>query len=91
VALPFDDVAIVRLAQKNHGRALPVEDNYGASLGSAVADALSLHGGDYTLTQMYVQSIPKSGRTPEEVLRYLHLSADDIVRTAVRMLDTSSG
>jgi transketolase len=90
-SLPFDEVAIVRLAQENHGRVLTVEDNYGASLGSAVADALAMHGGAYTLTQMYARSIPKSGRTPEEVLRYLQLSADDIIRTAVRTLDASAG
>ena len=34
-----------------------------------MADALALHGGSYTLTQMYVRQIPKSGRTPDEVLR----------------------
>src|SRR5215470_7811056 len=89
-SLPFDDVAILRLVQENQGRVLTVEDNYGASMGSAVADVLALHGGSYTLTQMYVRQIPKSGRTPEEVLRSLQLTASDIVHTAVSTLDVAS-
>jgi transketolase len=57
-SLPFDDVAILELAQENHGQGLTVEDNYGAGIGSAVADALVLQGGAYMLTQMYVRQIP---------------------------------
>jgi transketolase len=89
-SLPFNDVAILELAQENRGQVLTVEDNYGAGIGSAVADALALHGGAYTLTQMYVRQIPKSGRTPDEVLRSLQLTASDIVHTAVSMLDVAS-
>lgn len=89
-SLPCDDMAILELAQENHGQVLTVEDNYGAGIGSAVADALALHGGAYTLTQMYVRQIPKSGRTPDEVLRSLQLAASDIVHTAVSMLDVAS-
>ena len=89
-SLPFDDVAILQLVQENQGQVLTVEDNYGAGMGSAVADALAAHGGAYTLMQMYVRQIPKSGRTPDDVLRSLHLSAPDIVQTAVRMLDVAA-
>ena len=89
-ALPFDDVAILGLVQENQGQVLTVEDNYGASLGAAVAEALARHGGSYTLMQMYVRQIPKSGRTPDDVLRALQLSAADIVQTAVRMLDVAA-
>jgi len=89
-SLPFDDVAILELAQEHHGQVLTVEDNYGAGIGAAVADALALHGGAYTLMQMYVRQIPKSGRTPDEVLCSLQLAAADIVHTAVSMLDVAS-
>lgn len=82
-SLPFDGDAIVTLARENQGRVLTVEDNYGAGMGSAVADALSEHGGACTLKQMYVRQIPKSGRTPDDVLRYLGLSAEDIMKTAM--------
>jgi hypothetical protein len=39
---------------------------------------------------MHVRQIPKSGRTPDDVLRYLGISADDIAQTAVAMLATAS-
>jgi transketolase len=89
-SLPCDDAAIFKLAQDNGGKVLTVEDNYGAGIGSAVADILSAHEGSYSLKQMFVHQIPKSGRTPEDVLRFLHLSADDIVQTAVGLLAVSS-
>ena len=89
-SLPFDDVAILELVQENHGQVLTVEDNYGAGIGSAVADALALHGGSYTLMQMYVRQSPKSGRTPDEALHFLQLSVSDIVHTAVSMLEVAS-
>ena len=85
-SLPFDVEALRHLAQQNQGRVLTVEDNYGASLGAAVAEALVGHVQDVTLRQMYVRRIPKSGRTPDDVLRYLGLSADDIVQSARGML-----
>jgi transketolase len=89
-SLPFDGEALASLAQQNQGRVLTVEDNYGAGIGSAVADVLSEQAGAFTLKQLYVRRIPKSGRTPEEVLRYLGLSADEIVKAAVDMLAVTS-
>jgi transketolase len=85
-SVPFDSDAIVTLIQENQGKALTLEDNYGAGIGSAVADVLSEHSGAFTLRQMHVRHIPKSGRTPDDVLRYVGLSAEDIVNTAVEML-----
>jgi transketolase len=89
-SLPFDEVAILGVVQENQGHVLTVEDNYGAGVGGAVAEVLAANGGAYTLTQMHVRRIPKSGRSPEDVLRSLHLSASDIVQTAIRMLDVAA-
>jgi transketolase len=89
-SLPFDEAAILGLIQDNQGQVLTVEDNYGASMGSAVAEVLATHSGTYTLTQMHVRRIPKSGRTPDDVLRALQLSASDIAQTAVKMLDVAA-
>jgi hypothetical protein len=44
---------------------------------------------DVAVQQMYVRQIPKSGRTPAEVLHYLGLSADDIVQSAQALLQRS--
>jgi transketolase len=89
-SLPCDHEAIVALAHDNQRRVLTLEDNYGGGFGSAVADILSAYGGAFTVQQMYVRQIPKSGRTPDDVLRYLGLSTDDIVQTAVDMLAVAS-
>ena len=89
-SLPFDADAIATLAQANHGRVLTLEDNYGGGFGSAVADALVEYGGRFTLEQMFVRQIPKSGYTPDEVLRYLGLSMEDIVKAAVDILAVAS-
>jgi hypothetical protein len=50
-----------------------------------------IDGGAFALTQMYVRQIPKSGRTPDDLLRYLGLSAQDIMKTAVEMLAMAAG
>jgi transketolase len=81
-SMPFDGDAIATLAQDNQGRVLTLEDNYAGGVGSAVADVLVEHGGPFTVKQMFVRQIPKSGRTPDDVLHDLGLSADDIVKTA---------
>jgi deoxyxylulose-5-phosphate synthase len=78
------------LAHDNQGRVLTLEDNYGGGFGSAVADMLGAHGGAFTVQQMHVRQIPQSGRTPDDVLRYLGISADDIAQTAADMLATAS-
>jgi transketolase len=89
-SLPFDDAALLKLAQDHGGKVLTVEDNYGAGIGAAVAGVLAQHDGSYTLEQMYVRRIPKSGRTPDDVLRSLNLSAGDIAHTATKLLQTVS-
>jgi hypothetical protein len=38
------------------------------------------------LQQLCVRQIPKSGRTPDDVLGHLGLSVEDIVKTAVDLL-----
>jgi transketolase len=81
-SIPFDAKALASLAEENGGRVLTLEDNYGGGIGSAVADALLETGGTFTCRQMHVGKIPKSGRTPDDVLHDLELSADDIVKTA---------
>jgi transketolase len=84
-SLPFDAGAIVSLAVEHAGRVLTLEDNYGAGFGAAVAGALAAHGGAFKVKQMFVRRIPKSGRTPEDLLRWLGLSSDDIVRAAAEL------
>lgn len=85
-SLPFDTDALLDLVGANSGNVITVEDNFGGGIGSAVADALLESGDGFRLTQMHVKRVPKSAKTPEEVLKMCNLTADDIVKTAMSML-----
>jgi transketolase len=89
-SLPFDTDAILDLANENNGMVLTVEDNYGGGIGSAVADAVSWDGGGFNVKQMFVRNIPKSGRTPEDVLKYCGLTAEDIAAQTLQLLELAS-
>ena len=89
-SLPFDEEAIADLANENNGMVLTLEDNYGNAMGSAVADVLAATGDGFTVNQMHVKHLPKSGSTPEELLRYCNLSADHIVQQAMNMLELTA-
>jgi len=88
-SLPFETERLLDLAQANGGNIITLEDNYGGGIGSAVADALTEDGGDFTLEQMHVRRIPKSARTPDEILRQCGLHHEDIVKTACRVLQVA--
>jgi len=89
-SLPFDVEAILDLANANNGNILTIEDNYGAGFGAAVANAMAEDGGGGTVRQMHVRRIPKSGRTPDDVLAYCGLSADHIVAEAMSVLQLAT-
>jgi transketolase len=85
-SLPFDEEAIADLANENNGMVLTVEDNYAGGYGSAVADALAATGDGFTVHQMHVNRLPKSGKNADQVLKMLGLGSDDIAAAAMRML-----
>ncbi len=89
-SLPFDGDSLLDLAQANGGYVISLEDNYGASIGSAVADVMTESGDAFSLKQMYVNRIPKSARTPEEVLGYCGLTADDITASCMQLLEVGA-
>nr|HRJ48934.1 transketolase C-terminal domain-containing protein [Phycisphaerales bacterium] len=85
-SMPFDSDGVLDLINANNGKVITVEDNYGGGIGSALSDALTESGDAFQLHQMHVRHIPKSARTPEELLRSCGLSADDIKKKAMEML-----
>ncbi len=89
-SLPFDEEALLDLANQNNGMVLTLEDNYGGGIGGAVADAVSADGGGFNVRQMFVRNIPKSGRTPDDVLAYCGIGAEQIVAQALSLLELSS-
>ncbi|MFM9959363.1 MAG: transketolase [Phycisphaerales bacterium] len=89
-SLPFDTEALLDLANENNGYVITVEDNYGGGIGSAVADALAASGEGFTLDQVHIPRIPKSGRTPDDVLKYCGVTAKDITDRTLRLLQVTT-
>jgi len=85
-SIPFDTDALLDLAGKNNGYVITIEDNYGGGIGSAVADALLDSGDAFKLQQMFVRKIPKSAKTPEELLKMCGLDAAAIVKQTMQLL-----
>jgi len=88
-SLPFDTEALLDLANENNGMVVTLEDNFGGGIGSAVADAVAADGGGFSVRQMHVKRIPKSGRSPDEVMAYTGLSVDHIVEQVMDHLQLS--
>ena len=89
-SLPFDEDRLLDVVNENNGNVLVVEDNYGASMGSAVADACAASGDAFTVKQMHVTRIPKSARSPESILRMCGLHCTDITQTAASLLGVAA-
>ena len=85
-SIPFDNDKLLDLVADNGGYVISLEDNYGGGLGSAIADALCASGDGFTLEQMHVRRIPKSARTPGEMLEMCGLTADHVVAQVRSML-----
>lgn len=85
-SLPFDTDALLDIVGANNGLVMTVEDNFGGGIGSAVADALLESGDAFKLQQMHVRRIPKSAKTPDEVLAMCGLTAADIQKNVMTML-----
>ena len=85
-SLPFDEDKLLDVIGDNGGYVITVEDNYGAALGSAVADALVRAGDAFQLEQMHVKRIPKSARSADELLEQVGLSAQHIKQAAMEVL-----
>lgn len=88
-SLPFETDKLLDIANQNGGYIITVEDNYSGGIGAAVADALTGSGDAFTLKQLCVRRIPKSAKTPEEVLAMCSISAADIVSETMKMLQVA--
>jgi len=85
-SIPFDSDKLLDIVGENGGFVISLEDNYGGGLGSAIADALMESGDGFELAQMFVKRIPKSARTPEEMLEMCGLTAQDIANKVMELL-----
>ncbi len=89
-SLPFDGDALLDVAAANNGYVVTLEDNYGASIGSAVADVFAESGDAFTLKQMHVNTFPKSARTAEESLAMVGLDVPSITKQCLQLLEVGA-
>jgi transketolase len=68
-SLPFDSDGVLDIIGQSGGNVMTVEDNFGGALGSAVAEALLESGDGFKMKQMHVRRIPKSAKSPDEVVK----------------------
>ncbi|MBL8879962.1 MAG: transketolase [Phycisphaerales bacterium] len=83
--LPIDEAALVSAIVRCGGVAVTCEDNYGGGLSSAVAEAAARAGG-LRVESVHCSRIPKSCRTPEDVLDYCGVRAHQIADRALSFL-----
>lgn len=76
-SFPLDSSLILAAAAKTGCRVLTVEDNYIGGLSSAVAEAAAA-AGEIRVDSMICRKIPKSAKSPEDILAYVGLSESDI-------------
>jgi transketolase len=81
----MDTDAVLALAREAGGAILTVEDNYAGGIGSELSEAAAAAGGPPRVRSLFVRNIPKSGRTPDDLMAYVHVSVPEIVRTAAEL------
>jgi transketolase len=84
-SFPLKTAPILAAAAKTGGRMLCVEDNYAGGLGGAVAEAAAAAGG-CRVQAMTCRRVPKSARTPEEMMVYAGLAPKDIAARVRELL-----
>jgi transketolase len=84
-SLPLADDFLEAIGAGPGAALLVVEDNYGGGLGSAVAAAAAQRG-NIRVTSMTPRTMPKSGKTADDVLRFVGIDAGAIVRRAKEFL-----
>jgi transketolase len=62
---------LLAIAERTSGRLVTVEDNYTGGLDAELAMEIARSGSKVRLENLCVRRVPKSGRTPEDVLDYL--------------------
>ncbi|RPI60541.1 MAG: transketolase, partial [Planctomycetaceae bacterium] len=89
--MPLDTDEIIQIGDDCRGSILVVEDNYVGGIADEIALAAARSDLGVTVNAMYVQDIPKSAKTPEEILKMVHLTAEDIAAKAQSLFDNSEG
>ena len=84
-SLPLDTDGILKIAAACGRKILVVEDNYTGGFGDEVAAAAAENDENFTVKSLYVKQVPKSARTPKEIMLMANLSPEEIAHAAKAM------
>lgn len=90
-SMPLGTDEILQIGDDCRGSILVVEDNYVGGIADEIASAAAQSDLGVSVQTMYVRDIPKSAKTPEEVLKMVGLTAEDIADAAQKLFDRSEG
>ena len=88
-AMPLETQEILRIGDDCRGQILVVEDNYLGGFADELALAAAASDLGVMVNALTVGCVPKSARTPEEILQQVGLTSQDIAATAQKMFDQS--
>jgi transketolase len=84
-SMPLKTDELLKIAQRNGGLIVTVEDNYTGGLDAELSIAIANAAADVQLRSVVVTRIPKSGREPDEVLEYCHVGTRAILDAVSRV------
>ncbi|MHC4982742.1 MAG: transketolase [Planctomycetota bacterium] len=88
-SIPLDADEILRIGDDCRGSILVVEDNYIGGVADEITAAAATSDLGVRVETLYVKSVPKSAKTPEETLKMVKVSAEDIANACQAMFDQS--
>jgi len=86
-SLPLATDEILQIGDDCRGQILVVEDNYLGGIADEITAAAARSDLGVCVNTMYVRRVPKSAKTPEAILKMVHLSPDDIADAVQQMFD----
>jgi transketolase len=78
-SMPLNTEEVLKVAARSGGMIVTVEDNYTGGLDAEMSIAIANADDDFTLKNLFVRKIPKSGREPDDVLTFLNLDRKAIL------------
>ncbi len=81
-SMPLQTEGILAAAEKTNGKILVVEDNYIGGFVDEITLAAVAGKSKIRVQPLYVKKVPKSAKTPEEILQQVKLTPEDIVSGA---------
>jgi len=85
--LPLKVDEILKIGDDCRGQILVIEDNYLGGVADEITAAAAKSDLGVCVQTKVVHRVPKSAKTPEEVLKMVHLSPEDVASAAQSMFD----